>query len=122
MQTGITVRVVVGAAIVALCGAAAGCGGGGEGTATEAGQQATAGRTTTVDRAALEAKAKRLIPIASQSQAVASKKESLRIANAQSELLLIAQKDPAAIGPLTAALKKQDYDLILDMPGCPSWM
>ena len=95
----------------------AGCGGGdggGDGSEAETGA-ATAG-TTTVDRnAALAAKAKRLIPIASQPQFGTSRKESIRIANAQAELLLIAEEDPEAITPLTAALEKPDYELITDI-------
>src|SRR5436190_7783178 len=86
-------------AVMLIGAVATSCGGGGS-TGTAA-SQATAGATTTGPNVDLAAKAKQLIPIASQSQAVASKKESLRIANAQGELLLIAQKDPAAIAPLT---------------------
>ena len=92
----------------------AGCGSGGGGGSTAA-SQAPGTTTTSTSNAALEAKAKRLIPIARQSQAVASRKQSLRIANAQGELLLIAQRDPAAIAPLVAILKRRDYDAILDL-------
>lgn len=94
---------------------ASGCGGDGNGKTGKRTAQATVATTTGKPSAALAAKAKRLIPIASQSQAVASSKESIRIANAQGELLVIAQKDPAAIAPLTAALKEPDYDLVTDL-------
>jgi hypothetical protein len=91
------------------------CGGGGSGpdaSATGTGTDQAAARS-----AALAAEAKRLIPIARQSQAVESVKKSLRIANAQSRLLVIGSKDPAAIAPLVAALEKPDYDQIIDIYG-----
>jgi hypothetical protein len=111
-------RSVIAALLAAalLAGTAAGCGGDGDGeeesqpSGVEAAAQAAAERD-----AALETKAQRLIPIASQSQYGSSKKESLRIADAQAELLAIAEKDPEAIAPLIAALEKPDYELITDM-------
>ena len=107
-------RLAFAAVVVPLLVLLAGCGGGGGGTTATSGQAATTGSAAAAN-AALEAKARRLIPIARQSQAVSSRKESLRIANAQAELLIIAQKDPHAIAPLVAALKKPDYEEILDL-------
>ena len=109
-----TLRIAA-AALAALIGFAAGCGGGGDGGSGSTAAQATGATTTTGISPALAAKVKRLIPIASQSQAVSSRKESLRIANAQGELLVIAQDHPEAIAPLIAYLRKPDYEKILDL-------
>jgi hypothetical protein len=96
--------------------AIAGCGGG-----DEDGDENTAAVTSTeqaaeagVDAATAQ-RVQELIPLARQSQQGKSRKESLRIADAQAELLTIAAEDPEAIKRLLAALEKPDYGLIIDM-------
>jgi len=104
-------------AIWLIAVAAASCGGGGDeddGQAAQGGVE-TAEEAAAERDAALAVKAQRLIPIARQSQYGKSPKESIRIANAQGELLVIAEKYPEAVAPLTAALEKPDYDLITDI-------
>jgi len=78
-----------------------------EGTATE---QTSGG----VDAATTQ-RVKELTALARQSQVGKSRKESLRIADAQAELLVLASENPAAIEPLLVALKKPDYDQIIAM-------
>lgn len=102
--------VSVGVALLVL----AGCGDDGEeGTGTTDQVTTTAPTSTGVDPA-LAAKVKRLIALARQSQFGTSQKQSIRIANAQAELIGIAQEHPEAIAPLIAALEKPDYELIAD--------
>jgi hypothetical protein len=103
----------------ALLAAPIACGGGDddgdEGSAAEQATTDTAAEEAAERDAALVAKARELTPIARQSQFGVSQKESIRIANAQAELLSIAQDHPEAIAPLTAALEKPDYELITDI-------
>lgn len=63
----------------------------------------------------LIAKARELIGTARQPQMGKTQKEAMRIAEAQGELLMLAEKEPAAIAPLIAALRKPDYELIVDL-------
>lgn len=107
--------------VLLVSAALAGCGGDGDdgdgttgaatdGTATE---QASG---DTVDAATAQ-RVNELTALARQSQVGKSRKESLRIADAQAELLALAAEDPAAIQPLLVALEKPDYDQIIDMHG-----
>ena len=105
-------------ALIFVTALLAGCGGDGddedatrgaatEGTATE---EASGGVDETTEQ-----RVKELTALVRQSQVGKSRKESLRIADAQGELLVIAAEDPAAIQPLLVALEKPDYDQIIDM-------
>lgn len=106
-------------ALLALAVAGAGCGGGDGGDGEDATTAGEAEVTTVEEQvepnAALLAKARKLIAIARESQMGKTPEESIRIADAQAELLTIAETEPAAIAPLVAALKKPDYDLIADL-------
>jgi hypothetical protein len=105
------------ALIAVVLAAATGCGGGGgEGRTGGAGvTQTAATKTTAAVTPELRAKVRHLISLARQAQGGASRQQSIRVANAQAELLTIAQRNPAAIAPLISALKKPDYELILDL-------
>jgi hypothetical protein len=103
-------------AVALLAALVAGCGGDGNGEGdAQPSEVDTAAQAAAERDAALAAKARELIPIARQSQEGKTRKEQLRIAHAQAELLVIAEKDPEAIAPLTAALEKPDYELITDI-------
>jgi hypothetical protein len=96
--------------------AIAGCGGDdGDGDETTAAATSTEQAAEAGVDAATAQRVRELIPLARQPQQGKSRKESLRIADAQAELLTIASKDPEAIAPLLAALEKPDYGLIIDM-------
>jgi len=93
------------------------CGGdddGGEETKAATAPTATTDESGEADPE-LAKRVRELISLARQSQLGKSMKESLRIADAQGELLTIAAEDISAIQPLLAALEKPDYDLIIDM-------
>jgi hypothetical protein len=111
-MTTVPMRAIVPAGAIAVL--LFGCGGSEGGGSTSVSSAGTPSIATTTE-APPAAKVKRLLSLASQSQAVASKQESIRIANAQGQLLLIAQEHPEAIEPLTDALKEPDYDLIADL-------
>jgi hypothetical protein len=102
------------AALIAVTG---GCGSDGndepaQRTAPDTTQVAAAER-----HAALVAKARRLIRVASRSQEGKSRKEQIRIATAEFELGRIAGKDLSAVRPLLVALKRRDYELIAHLSG-----
>jgi hypothetical protein len=106
-------------ALVLVAALIAGCGGDGDGddegaTTGAADGTATERASTGVDEATA-ALVQELIPIARQPQLGKSMKESLKIADAQAELLTIAGENPAAIEPLLVALEKPDYDRIIAM-------
>ena len=105
---------IVGVGVAALLVPAGGCGDDGE-EGTGPGSTAQVATTTSTSGEldpALAAKVKRLVALARQSQFGTSRKQSIRIAGAQAELIGIAEEHPEAIAPLTAALEKPDYEQI----------
>lgn len=101
------------------------CGGDGDSNGTEgdrAAGEAAAGEATAeaeakeaARRKANAARARRLIALARTSQEGKSRKEQLRIFQAQNDLLLLAAEDLAAVSPLIVGLKQRDYDLISEL-------
>ena len=108
---------IAGLALAAAPAGLAACGGDGD-----------AGESSSVDDAAAEqaaaeaarekelaAKVRRLIPIARTSQTGKTRKEQLRIANAEGQLGVIAGQSLEAVRPLLQGLKQRDYELIADL-------
>jgi hypothetical protein len=110
-------------AVLALVAAPAGiaaCGGdgGGDGQSSEEAAAEAAAEKQAQEAARekrLAAKVRRLIPIARQSQTGKTRKEQLRIADAEGQLGVIAGQSLEAIRPLLQGLKERDYELIADL-------